>query len=447
MKHKDVKSICRTTQTYLIIKKYFLVVLLLFSSGVLSQESDNKWTVSVGINAVDVYPAGLEETTQFYPQGELFEDFFNVSDHWNFGGPTVSISRLIYKKLTFGIEMSLNKIKKIEGESLIDHPYYSGNIFVKKVFDTNKKINPYLKLGYGITGIDRGLFGGENLMFSEYFSETIEPGFGLQISLKKKIGLEISSSFVNAIETTGISHFRHQATMYVGLGTNDKDKDGIINRKDKCPDAAGDISNFGCPDSDEDGLIDIEDSCPEQAGPLDNNGCPLVDENQNQTTLLVSETLSLTESSTSTADKEDSFLLENKNLNQLDLDIEEKNQKIKSQGLNEILSNELVVYFPASKAIILGRKALDLLLEIRDHLDSNLEKFIIIEGHSSNDGGEEYNIKLSLERANSVKNHLINLGISSDRIKTFGFGSKKPMSEENSERDRLLNRRVEIRFQ
>ena len=86
-------------------------------------------------------------------------------------------------------------------------------------------------------------------------------------------------------------------------------------------------------------------------------------------------------------------------------------------------------------------------MEIRDHLDSNLEKFIIIEGHSSSDGGEEYNIKLSLERANSVKNHLINLGISSDRIKTFGFGSKKPMSEENSERDRLLNRRVEIRFQ
>ena len=39
--------------------------------------------------------------------------------------------------------------------------------------------------------------------------------------------------------------------MYVGLGTNDKDKDGIINRKDKCPDAAGDISNFGCPDTDE----------------------------------------------------------------------------------------------------------------------------------------------------------------------------------------------------
>ena len=97
------------------------------------------------------------------------------------------------------------------------------------------------------------------------------------------------------------------------------------------------------------GLIDIEDSCPEQAGPLDNNGCPLVDENQDQTTLLVSETLSLTESSTSTADKEDSFLLENKNLNQLDSDIEEKNQKIKSQGLNQILSNELVVYFPCKQ--------------------------------------------------------------------------------------------------
>ena len=97
MKHKYVKSICRTTQTYLIIKKYFLVVLLLFSSGVFSQESDNKWTVSVGINAVDVYPAGLEETTQFYPQGELFEDFLMSTATGILEVLLFQFQRLIYK--------------------------------------------------------------------------------------------------------------------------------------------------------------------------------------------------------------------------------------------------------------------------------------------------------------------------------------------------------------
>ena len=48
------------------------------------------------INAVDLFPTGTKESAQYEPQGKLFEDFFNISDHWNFGGPSFSISRLIF---------------------------------------------------------------------------------------------------------------------------------------------------------------------------------------------------------------------------------------------------------------------------------------------------------------------------------------------------------------
>ena len=106
-----------------------------------------------------------------------------------------------------------------------------------------------------------------------------------------------------------------------------------------------------------------------------------------------------------------------------------------------------MIYFPASKAIILGRKAYDMLLEVRNFLDTNLEKYIVIQGHSSSEGSEQYNYLLSEQRAEAVKTHLINLGIDSNRIKIQAFGSEKPLYEENSVKNIILNRRIEIIFE
>lgn len=59
-------------------------------------------------------------------------------------------------------------------------------------------------------------------------------------------------------------------------GCPDKDGDGITDASDKCPDEAGPADNDGCPirDRDEDGVVDAEDNCPDVAGPAANNGCP-----------------------------------------------------------------------------------------------------------------------------------------------------------------------------
>ena len=78
----------------------------------------------------------------------------------------------------------------------MDYPYYSGNFYIQKRFYSNKKISPYFRLGYGVSGIDRGIFGGEGLKFSQYFSESLEPGIGFNIALTKSFGIQISSSFV-----------------------------------------------------------------------------------------------------------------------------------------------------------------------------------------------------------------------------------------------------------
>jgi outer membrane protein OmpA-like peptidoglycan-associated protein len=69
-----------------------------------------------------------------------------------------------------------------------------------------------------------------------------------------------------------------------------------------------------------------------------------------------------------------------------------------------------------------------------------------IEGYTDSFGGLEYNAKLSLARAESVKSWLAqNMGIDPARIDTRGLGSAKPLvSTEGSIEEQQLNRRVEI---
>ena len=54
----------------------------------------------------------------------------------------------------------------------------------------------------------------------------------------------------------------------------DKDKDGIKDKDDACPDTPGELKFQGCPDTDKDGVMDREDLCPETPGPKELGGCP-----------------------------------------------------------------------------------------------------------------------------------------------------------------------------
>jgi outer membrane protein OmpA-like peptidoglycan-associated protein len=58
------------------------------------------------------------------------------------------------------------------------------------------------------------------------------------------------------------------------MGCPDYDQDGIPDKHDECPDEAGLLNMNGCPDKDGDGIVDKNDLCPELAGPADRGGCP-----------------------------------------------------------------------------------------------------------------------------------------------------------------------------
>jgi outer membrane protein OmpA-like peptidoglycan-associated protein len=68
-----------------------------------------------------------------------------------------------------------------------------------------------------------------------------------------------------------------------------------------------------------------------------------------------------------------------------------------------------------------------------------------LEGHTDNKGSDDYNLKLSKARANSVKKYLEDKGIKPTRIEADGFGSTKPIADNSTEEGREKNRRVEFK--
>ena len=67
----------------------------------------------------------------------------------------------------------------------------------------------------------------------------------------------------------------------------------------------------------------------------------------------------------------------------------------------------------------------------------------MLEGHTDNVGSEEYNMSLSERRAESVKNALVDKGVSAERIKAKGCGSTQPLLPNKLDDElNFLNRRV-----
>ena len=172
----------------------------------------------------------------------------------------------------------------------------------------------------------------------------------------------------------------------------DNDKDGIVNEEDRCPNSAGPASLKGCPDTDGDGVADIDDRCPRIKGTFANKGCPEIA-------------------------KEDVV----------------KITKIASKIFFENNSDKLKV---ASLV------QLDELAAILNRYDA---ANLLVEGHTDEVGKDDFNMKLSQKRTESVKKYLISKGISDARLTAIGFGETRPIADNKTALGRAKNRRVELK--
>lgn len=82
--------------------------------------------------------------------------------------------------------------------------------------------------------------------------------------------------------------------------------------------------------------------------------------------------------------------------------------------------------------------------KLADILNKYPDTNILVEGHTDADGKEEYNQKLSEERAASVANQLLGRGVLSARVTKIGYGETQPLASNETADGKKQNRRVEI---
>ena len=73
----------------------------------------------------------------------------------------------------------------------------------------------------------------------------------------------------------------------------------------------------------------------------------------------------------------------------------------------------------------------------------SIEK-VRIEGHTDSDGTDEYNKKLSQDRADAVKAFLVQAGIDETKLEAVGHGEEKPIAPNDTAEGKEKNRRVEF---
>ena len=109
----------------------------------------------------------------------------------------------------------------------------------------------------------------------------------------------------------------------------------------------------------------------------------------------------------------------------------------------EKVSYSADAFFDFDKAVLkpAGKAALD---DLTGKLGSMNLEVVIAVGHTDSVGTDEYNQKLSVRRAESVKAYLESKGVESNRVYTEGKGEKQPVADNKTADGRAKNRRVEI---
>ncbi|OWW24053.1 flagellar motor protein MotB [Zobellia sp. OII3] len=299
----------------------------------------------------------------------------------------------------------------------------------------------------------------ESKWFSFYMPVSLIQGSGAQWGAGFRAGpLYIGSGSVMSLL---LSDNSKAADVYAGLKIpvyqgkpKDRDGDGIVNRKDDCPDEFGPAENNGCPwpDTDGDEVVDKDDKCPEEAGEVMNDGCPLVDSDGDD----VLDEDDKCPNEPGAAENEGCPWPDTDNDGVLDKDDECPNEMgtVANKGcpeapeVTEEVQKQLndyakTILFNSGKASIKSESTavlVDIISILKEYPDAKFS----VEGHTDSIGSKATNQKLSESRAMSVRDFLIKNGIDASRLTAVGFGEDKPIASNMYKDGRAQNRRVEI---
>ena len=463
------------------VKIFFVLTLALFTSQGIAQDKNNPWQFSFGVSALNFngtnYPSAKingQPGTGLDLGSNLFNEYFNVTDHWNTQSSfsTVTLTRYAENGYSFGVRASINKFSKIgDSPPISPRTMISADLVLTKTLSslTFFNLEPYIEVGAGQS------FVGNN---NDY---TLNAGAGLSYAISDKVYLKFNTLYRNNKKNDGIvnyapkiiPHFQHNLSVAVNFGGKDTDRDGIYDRHDDCPSVPGLAEFNGCPDDDGDGIENSKDACPNDAGLLEFNGCPDSDgdgiSDPNDACPEVAGLAKFNGCPDSDGDgiedgkdscPSEAGLRKFNGCPDSDGDgIADPNDKCPTEAgpvenagcpnptaeaiemLNKLGA---VVQFEFNKSN-LRDDAIELLLSVYEIMSKYGNTNFMIEGHTDSSGPKAFNKKLSLERAESVKSHLVSKGVEGYRLSTTGFGEDNPKESNNTRKGRIANRRVEFK--
>ena len=448
------------------LSRLFFVLLLALSFNANAQDENNPWKISIGVNAVDLYPVGEDA-----PRGEFLDEFFNLQDHWNIipSLSTVSVSRYLSEGFSVTATGSINEISKF-GDTKVDNlSYYALDGTVSYSFMNllkSNSVDPYLGVGGGYTWVD------------EIGAGTLNGALGINYWFSDNIALTAQTTYKTAFEDYLENHWQHSMGISVKFGGKDTDSDGIYDKNDACPDVPGLEAFNGCPDSDNDGIEDSKDDCPNEAGLAEFNGCPdsdgdgVADKNDDCPTVAGLAALNGCPDADNdgVADNADDCPNEagpsaNKGCPWPDTDgdgVLDKDDKCPNEAgtvanngcpevnptaevMEELNSYARTILFNSGKASF--KAETDAVLQAMTAIFKEYPRAnFSIEGHTDSDGAKSSNQILSERRANAVRDYLIANGIDADRLTAKGFGEDYPIDTNKTRAGKANNRRVEVKL-
>ncbi len=320
-----------------------------------------------------------------------------------------------------------------------------------------KAQQPHIGWGvFGRAGVGR-MLNAADIPYERDNENHIILGFGAEYGFEDGIALRIDADFydtdarlfaINLLKRFGASKKEAEPQP---VAVVDSDNDGVADGDDRCPNspAGAVVDSQGCErDSDGDGVADGQDNCPNTAtgSRVDTQGCVIVSDgdgdgvadgddrcpNTPAGTKVDPRGCELDSDSDGVADSQDRCLNT------------PSGTAVDARGckLQETIVLKGVTFATASAELI--GDSPQVLDEVVETLRRNSELKLEVAGYTDNTGNHDYNVHLSQQRAEAVRDYLVAQGIAADRLTAKGYGPADPVADNDSEDGRAANRRVAL---
>ena len=406
---------------------------------------------------------------QMYPSGGLGIGYY-LNPSFNLGLRT-SFGDLGFK------ETIANSFRGRKFDMSVYTQYKFNNGYILK---EDSKLSPFLSVGLGLaayginssldkSGVDATLY---PTIITKGVDLIIPVGAGLKYQISERVALQyqylynftssdirdqnrgpqfFGSSSHPANKSGNDAYGQHIFSIVFNIGKHtDTDKDGVADKYDKCPNTPINVKvdKDGCPiDTDVDGVADYLDKCLDTpAGvAVDANGCPIDTDGDGIADYLdkCSDTPAnvAVDANGCPVDTDGDGIPD-----YLDKcpDVAAKGTKDGCPEAVNALFQNIEFEFGSDR---LTRGSYPTLNQIAITLIANPSSIkMSVAGYTDYIGSNEYNLKLSVRRANSVKKYLMKRHVPTTSITITGYGEENPVAPNETPEGRQKNRRVELQI-